>query len=405
MRSAKRAESGNAMETMIARVNAAHAREDWSALDDLSHRVIEETLRIQRIAAPTFHEARRARAVLERFNALPLVDVEIDEINNVYSRLKGRTSAAALLVMAHTDTVFPADADLSIRRDAGKIYGPGIGDNSLGVAALLGLARSLSQSAPAPACDIWFVADSCEEGLGDLRGAKAAFAKLQSRINAVINLEGLALGHIYNAGTAVYRMRIGASAAGGHSWLHYGKPSALHGILQLGNQILELKLPRSPRTTMNIGMIDGGQAINAIATEASLWLDLRSVSPDILRDLRERVSSLVDGAQTEGLSFTMETVGDRPAGSIPRDHELVQGALAALDCVGIRGALETGSTDANAPLAHGCPAVTIGITRGGNAHRLDEFIETKPVKLGLQQLITLALAAAEHYAASARQAS
>jgi di/tripeptidase len=105
-------------------------------------------------------------------------------------------------------------------------------------------------------------------------------------------------------------------------------------------------------------------------------------------------------AGASGLSFSTETVGDRPAGSIPRDHELVLGALAALACVGIKGALEAGSTDANVPLAQGCPAVTIGITRGGNAHRLDEFIETKPVKRGLQQLITLALAAAEHYAAA-----
>ena len=105
-----------------------------------------------------------------------------------------------------------------------------------------------------------------------------------------------------------------------------------------------------------------------------------------------------------GLEFQIETVGERPAGSIPRDHELVQGALAALECVGIRGALETGSTDANVPLANGCPAVTIGITRGGNAHRLDEFIETKPVGDGLKQLITLVLAAAEHYAENAKSA-
>ena len=123
-----------------------------------------------------------------------------------------------------------------------------------------------------------------------MRGAKAAFAKLQSRINAVINLEGMALGHVYNAGIAVHRLRIDAKAAGGHSWLHYGQPSAVHGILQLGNRILELNVPHSPRTTINIGMIDGGHAINAIATEASLWIDLRSVSADVVLELRNQVS-------------------------------------------------------------------------------------------------------------------
>ena len=162
---------------------------------------------------------------------------------------------------------------------------------------MLGLAKTLVHSSCLPACDLWFVADSCEEGLGDLRGAKAAFSKLQSRINAVINLEGLALGHVYNAGTAVHRLRIKASAAGGHSWLHYGKPSAIHGMLELGNQILTLDVPHSPRTTVNVGMIDGGQAINALATEANLWLDLRSVSTAVLNDLRDQVDKLVERAQ------------------------------------------------------------------------------------------------------------
>ena len=148
-------------------------------------------------------------------------------------------------------------------------------------------------------------------------------------------------------------------------------------------------------------MIDGGHSINAIATEASLWLDLRSVSPDVIRDMRKRVDELVKQAQAEGLRFTVETVGDRPAGSIAADHELVQAALATLETIAIPGSLETGSTDGNVPLADGCPAVTIGITRGGNAHRLDEYIEVHPVQSGLRQLITLALATAEHYAARA----
>lgn len=375
-----------------------YARRDWAELEDLAMWVVDEALCIQEIAAPTFHEAQRAQYVFDRFNELQLADVEIDEVNNVYGRLKGTTGDAALLIMAHTDTVFPADTDLSVSYGAGQISGPGIGDNSLGVAALLGLAKSLAHLACLPACDIWFAADSCEEGLGDLRGAKAAFAKLQSRINAVINLEGLALGHIYNAGTAVHRLRISASSAGGHSWLHYGKPSAIHGIFALGNKILELEVPDSPRTTMNVGMIDGGSAINAIASEASLWLDLRSVNTEVLSDLLDQVSGLVEEARKSGLDFQIETVGERLAGSIPANHELVQGALSALEQLGIRGALEIGSTDANVPLAHGCPAVTIGITRGGNAHRLDEYIETSPVKTGMKQLITLVLAAAEYYA-------
>ena len=379
-------------------VKSISANWNWRNLAGLAQWVVDEALRIQQIAAPTFHEKERALYVANRFRELLLDDISIDDLNNVYGRMPGKQSDAALLVFAHTDTVFSADTDLSIRRRGDLIYGPGIGDNSVGVAGMLGAIKSIKESGRAPECDIWFVADSCEEGLGDLRGAKAAFARLQGQVRAVINLEGLALGHVYNAGIAVHRLRISAKTEWGHSWLHHGRPSATQAIMQLGYQISSLELPVSPRTTCNIGMIDGGHAINAIATEASLWLDMRSVDTRALADLRQGVGRLVQHSRRDGLQFEVETVGERPAGSIADDHELVRGALAALAEIGINGSLETASTDGNVPLSQGCPAVTIGITRGGNVHRLDEYIEVAPIRFGLKQLITLVLSSARYYA-------
>ncbi len=383
---------------MTMNVKSISANWNWRNLAGLAQWVVDEALRIQQIAAPTFHEKERALYVANRFRELLLDDISIDDLNNVYGRMPGKQSDAALLVFAHTDTVFSADTNLSIRRRGDLIYGPGIGDNSVGVAGMLGAIKSIQESGRAPECDIWFVADSCEEGLGDLRGAKAAYARLQGQVRAVINLEGLALGHVYNAGIAVHRLRISAKTEGGHSWLHHGRPSATQAIMQLGYQISSLELPVSPRTTCNIGMIDGGHAINAIATEASLWLDMRSVDARALADLRQGVGRLVQHSRRDGLQFEVETVGERPAGSIADDHELARGALAALAEIGINGSLETASTDGNVPLSQGCPAVTIGITRGGNAHRLDEYIEVAPIRFGLKQLITLVLASARYYA-------
>jgi acetylornithine deacetylase/succinyl-diaminopimelate desuccinylase-like protein len=301
-----------------------------------------------------------------------------------------------VMVSAHTDTVFSAETDLTVQREANVIYGPGLGDNSMGVSGLLGLMKWLHDKKIRPACDIWFVATSCEEGLGDLKGMRAAYDRLKERTGAVINLEGLAFGHIYHAGIAVHRLHITAKADGGHSWLHYGRPSATHGIVELGAAITAIKPPDAPRTTYNIGMIDGGQAINAIATEASLWLDMRSEKEEALADLRDRVYAVITRLEHPGLRFSVEVVGDRPAGAIAQAHPLVRGALMALEQVGIRGALEVGSTDGNIPLHDGCPTVTIGITRGGNAHRLDEYIETAPVEAGMRQLILLTLATAQH---------
>jgi acetylornithine deacetylase/succinyl-diaminopimelate desuccinylase-like protein len=291
--------------------------------------------------------------------------------------------------------VFAADTDLTIRRNGTMIFGPGLGDNSMGVAGMLGALKWLREKAFQSRCDIWFVATSCEEGLGDLKGVRAAYESLQAKLGAVINLEGLALGHVYHAGIAVHRMHITAHADGGHSWLHFGRPSAVHGIMELGARITAIHPPTEPRTTFNIGQIEGGQGINVISTSAGLWLDLRSEEQKSLDRIREQVHKLIDTSTKPGLTFRVEVVGNRPAGSIPAQHPLVQGALAALDEIGMRGTLETGSTDGNIPLSAGCPTVTIGITRGGNAHRLDEYVETEHVPAGMRQLLTLLMASTD----------
>jgi acetylornithine deacetylase/succinyl-diaminopimelate desuccinylase-like protein len=281
-----------------------------------------------------------------------------------------------------------------MRRENDLIYGPGLGDNSVGVSGLLGLAFFLQGAHITPPCDLWFVANTREEGLGDLGGMKAAFARVKPHIQQVINLEGMAFGHVHHAGIAVRRLHICASAEGGHSWLNYGRPSAIHGIVELGARITTLHPPQNPRTTFNIGMIDGGQTINAIATKASLWLDMRSEESTTLATFEHEVRSQVDAVAKSNLPITIDVVGDRPAGSISPEHPLVQAAMAVLARVGVQGTLENGSTDANVPLSQGTPAVTVGITRGGNAHRLDEYIETQPIADGMRQLVLLTLIAA-----------
>jgi tripeptide aminopeptidase len=371
-------------------------RIDWQFLPALADWTIAQGVTIQQIPAPTFHEAARAGYVAAQFREHGLKQISTDDLHNVYGLLPGRDPALpALMLTAHTDTVFAADTDLNIRRDGDLIFGPGLGDNSLGVAGMLAVARGLASLPPntAPARSIWFVATSGEEGLGDLRGMKGAFAALREDIGAVINIEGLALGHVYHMGIAVRRLHIVAHSPGGHSWLHFGRPSAIHTLMHIGAEIAGIVPPAQPRTTFNIGMIDGGTAINALAPRASLWLDLRSESAAALAALEDRVRDIVTRFDHETTPVTISVVGDRPAGTIDPAHPLVTLTLDALAQVSLRGTLESGSTDGNIPLAHGVPAVTVGITRGGNAHRTDEYIEISPVEAGLRQLILLVLAA------------
>lgn len=369
----------------------------WSYVQEVLADIIAETVLIQQIPAPTFHELVRANHVLSRLGACDLVGVGIDGVNNAYGRLPGSDpDAPALLVCAHTDTVFRADTDLTLRREeGGRICGPGIGDNSAGIAAMIALADILRQFRARPRRDIWFVATSREEGLGDLGGIRAFYERRRARLGLAINVEGMAFGRVYHAGIAARRLHVVCRADGGHSWHQFGQPSAIHGLVRAAARLTELTPPTRPRTTYNIGLIEGGHSINSLATEASFYLDLRSEDPAALAALEREVMALIAAAGDEGLRFSVEVVGDRPAGAIPPEHELVQAAIAALETVGVKPITQAGSTDANFLLAQGVPTVTIGVVRGGNAHRPDEYIETATLADGMKQLILLALAAAE----------
>lgn len=354
----------------------------------LTDRVLELACAIQQIPAPTFHEQQRAGFIHRQFQALGLSDVETDDLGNVYARQPGQGSAAPVLVTAHTDTVFPAHTPLTLNREADRIHGPGIGDNALGVAGLFGVAWMLAEAA-APG-DIWLVANVGEEGLGDLHGMRRVIERLGDRVKATIVLEGMALGHIYHSGIGVRRYRFTAVAEGGHSWLNFGRTSAIHTLLRFGADLTQLTVPAQPKTTFNIGTMTGGTSINTIAREASLDLDLRSETPAALNDLDAQVQALhrthQRAAGAAGAQLILECIGDRPSGQLPRDHALVQIAAQALEAAGVTPVFDTGSTDANIPLSQQRPCVCIGLTHGSNAHRPDEYIETGPLAQGLQAL-------------------
>lgn len=361
--------------------------------------LLSDAITIQQIPAPTFAEERRASFVAAQFERAGLADVGRDALHNVYGRWPGDASGApALLICAHTDTVFPAEADLSVRRDEQCVYGPGLGDNSLGVAGLLGLIELWRHAGYRPGADVWLVANTREEGLGNLGGIRAVWDRLAARLGAAIVLEGMALGRIYHAGIAVRRLHVICTAPGGHSWTHFGQPSAIHELVAAGARIITLQPEPRPRTTYNIGLISGGQSVNSLASRAELYLDLRSEDPDELAALEQQVRTLLRPEHAQTVRFEVNIVGDRPSGQIPTGHPLVQLAAAALRAIGCRARYETGSTDANALLANGLPTVTVGLTTGGHAHRQDEYIDIEPLGAGMWHVALLATAVAEQVA-------
>lgn len=365
--------------------------------------LVELALLIQAIPAPTFAEADRAgfvRGRCEQAGVHAEVVTHDDGSTNTYARVPGADpSLPVLLVSAHTDTVFPAAVDLAVRHDpsAGRISGPGLGDNSVAVAALVALAAALRSSCEADEtelpCDVWLVANAGEEGLGDLRGMLAAIEHVRAAapggIGAAIVLEGLLLGSVYHRSIGVRRYRLEVEAPGGHSWGSFGAPSAVHELVRLLGDVVDLAVPRSPRTTFNVGRVEGGTSVNTIAAAAWAEIDLRSETTEEVERLERRLLEIARSPRPAEVVVRAVRIGSRPAGALDEHHPLVIAATEALAAVGIAAELKSGSTDANALLAAGVPAVCVGVTTGGSAHRLDEYINLDPIEQGLQQLALL----------------
>lgn len=346
-------------------------------------RWIARTLELQSIPAPSFQEAERAAYLQRHFDESGLDDVHQDSIGNVFGRVTGG-QAAPTIVSAHLDTVFSATTDLTHRRTRRLLAGPGVGDNAVALAALLELAGDLPASEPAG--DVWLVGNVGEEGLGNLRGMREVVSRFGSRVSAYLVLEGMALGHLYNRGLPSRRYRIESRAAGGHSWIHRGRPSAIHQLIQLGSALLQVSRPDGASTSLNIGTIGGGRSINSIADSATMELDLRSEDEQAL----ERFDNDLQAVIGDWPDTSAELIGARPAGDLPADHPLVLAASESYMAAGEPElTLGAGSTDASIPLNQGLPAICIGLTRGGEAHTLDEYIELGPMSRGYQAVLGL----------------
>lgn len=359
-------------------------------MEDLLENMIDLGIRIQQLPAPTFFESERAQFVSNQLVSEKDLLVEFDPVGNVLGCLKGQNkSSDPIIVCAHLDTVFPANTNLRVTRESDRIFGAGIGDNSMGVAGLFGLIWLLEKRNIQLRSDLWLIANVCEEGLGNLKGMQALVDRFGEHPKAYIILEGLALGHIYNRALGVCRYCIKINTSGGHSWIDYGQPSAVHELAGLASKLTSISMPPNYRTTLNVGKISGGTSVNTIAAEASIELDLRSENLAALESIVHQVEEITFSASRPGVNVRMEMIGRRPGGEISSNHPLIFAAQMCLEEQGIKPRLNIGSTDGNLPLSLGYPAVTIGLSSGGSAHTVHEYILTEPIKKGLEQLISL----------------
>jgi len=358
------------------------ARNQTEAVATLAQRICE-------VPAPTDDERQRAEFVASLWRERGYTP-EIDAISNVYVRRGSRNSGPLLMLLAHIDTVFPATTPITVTRDGDIMHGPSIGDNSVSVAAMISLFTLFDELKLETDSDIIAVANVGEEGLGNLRGARAAVERYHDELGAVIAIDGR-LGAIVNTAVGSQRWRITVRGSGGHSFGSFGQPSAIHGLGRIIAAIADLEVPKEPKTTFNVGLIEGGTSVNTIAPTASAILDLRSTDVTALNQLATKVRAIVEQRAGQGLQTQIEILGERPAGAISQSDPFVQLAETTLKWLNIKPIYAASSTDANIPISMHIPAVCVGVTYAGRAHTVEEYIEVPPIADGLAQLLRLVI--------------
>jgi tripeptide aminopeptidase len=364
--------------------------------------VNETQIHLTEIPAPSFEESARANAVKLLFEQAGL-HTQIDAVGNVIATLAGTSSGSStdsrdtVVLSAHLDTVFPAGTDVKVHHEADRWIAPGISDNGTGLAALVAIARAFHVAQIKPQLTILFVANVGEEGEGNLRGMRALIDSYGSRIKAAIVLDGSSTDHVTTKALASRRVEAVITGPGGHSWSDFGIPNPINALVRGSVRFIATKIPATPRTTYNLGQIEGGTSINSIPHEARLKVDIRSEADSeltrletALRDcIAQGVRDEMDNSRdrTKGkLDFRVDLLGSRPGGELRPDSPLLAALRTADDYVGNQSRPERSSTDANIPLAQGIDAISIGAGgNGGGAHSLQEWYDPAGREMGLQR--------------------
>jgi acetylornithine deacetylase/succinyl-diaminopimelate desuccinylase-like protein len=352
------------------------------------------------IPAPPFGESARSEWLRHKFSALGLADVHADSLGNVFGALRAIDAQPLTAASAHLDTVFPLGTYLETREDGSRLYGPGISDNAAGVAALLAVASALKRSQLSLGSNIVFIGNVGEEGEGNLRGMRHIFASppWKDSISSLLVIDGAGTDTYVTQALGSRRLEISFRGPGGHSWSDFGVPNPIVLLARALSRFSQVTVPDSPRTTFNIGVVQGGTSVNSIPETASARVDLRSASMNELQKLEERLRECVSEAWSEvPLAFRspeprvrlgIESIGDRPAAELPADARILQVLHAVDSHLRIRSFARLASTDANVPLSLGKEATTIGAGGdGGSAHTLREWFDCANRDLGLKRIL------------------
>lgn len=381
------AQTAEADATVRQIVSSPAFRQAAARLDAGHDQWVKDVITITEIPAAPFKEQVRAKSYADMLRQRGLTDVEIDEEGNALGLRKGTGGGPVVVVSAHLDTVFPEGTNVKVRREGEKLFAPGVGDDSAGLATMLALIDAMNAAGISTRSDILFVGTVGEEGLGDLRGVRHLFSqgKYKDRIGAFFSIDGGGMESMTTRGTGSKRYRVTFKGPGGHSYGAFGLVNPMVALARTITELYTLEVPRSPKTTYNAGVIGGGTSVNTIPAEAWVQVDMRSESPEELARLEPQFLRIVEQSVeaenaarsiSEGkVSAEPKKIGDRPAGETAATADIIRFAEAAYRAEGITVRRGASSTDSNIPMSLGIPAITLSRgSSGGRAHAPDEWI-------------------------------
>lgn len=359
-------------------------------LETIRETILATTVMISEIPAPTFHESKRAHFLAERFGELEMLNTSVDEKGNVLGIIPGNNPDRDILVTAHLDTLFSEKTDHTVTLTTSHMIGPGISDNSLGLAVLVSLPIILDRIDMKLDSNLVLVGSSRSLGNGDLAGIRFILDNYKRTFAAAVCLEGVRLGRLSYTSIGMLRGNITYSIPEQYDWTKFDSVGAIVDMNDIINRILEIPLPRKPRTNILLGQMEAGTSYNTLPVKALLRFEIRSESEEIVADIASRIQNLVEETSSRtGALVKFREVSRRKPGGTDFSHPLNRMGKKILEHLEICPRLTPSTSEVSAFIAKNIPAVTIGLTNGENAGELDESINIEPIPKGLAQLAAL----------------
>ena len=347
---------------------------------------------LAQIPAPSNQEEQRAEFCLNWLRSQGAGNAYIDEALNVIYPIGDDGKNDLMVFMAHSDVVFPDTTPLPLKIENGRIYCPGVGDDTANAVALMTTAGYIAREKLSPkGCGVLLVINSGEEGLGNLKGSRKIMADFGHRVKEFVTFDGNA-NVVVTKAVGSRRYRVSVTTEGGHSYARFGAPNAIAQLSQIISRLYEITVPDIGRTTYNVGTVTGGTSVNTIAQNAEMLFEFRSDEREGLAIMQDHFDRIVEEFCSNGVQIQTKVVGDRPCGLDVDNSALANRAAAAVQAhYGLTPHFAVGSTDCNVPLSMGIPAICPGCVIGWGAHTREEYVEIDSLLPGLKLAAELIL--------------